>query len=508
MSSSSVDAEQADLHVLDFFLDDVGSCALTAYSDLMHQRFHIIADVGKFRHSQKPAGISICEQYGQLVEACLNQENRSLSQPISERDSAVDVAGPDDADARTTKSRSSHEDAKDAIHEWMLAPLARGRDKTAASNYKPTVQEYYDADTRFFDLEIANSDHLIATELEATTDLKRRMAKLNPEISIPKYIRDLNYFWYSASDLEVLDGSSSPPPYHPTRVRVKSTGETFFFKAAVEEAPKVTKREITMLHRLAQPDIKDQVLAPQLVGLVGSGTSSTKALGFLQSEIADPVPLTSKLDVKVPQADRDRWAEEAERMKNVLHEHNLVWGDAKADNFIVDREGKLWLIDMGGSYTDGWIDPELADTAEGDDQGVEKVVNALHDPVNNTMSEEEDSQSATQVKEHSASPRPSKRKAIDVVGPVDTLSKRRKQDEDTDSDAETDIDSISDESSPGPATPARKTAAETDEQLYCLYASDPGWVVELKARRGLMAFFAWYYTAGKTPRARLMASIV
>ena len=39
------------------------------------------------------------------------------------------------------------------------------------------------------------------------------------------------------------------------------------------------------------------------------------------------------------------------------------------------------MIDFGGSYTPGWIDEELADTAEGDDMATGKIVKGLEDPI-------------------------------------------------------------------------------------------------------------------------------
>jgi len=60
-----------------------------------------------------------------------------------------------------------------------------------------------------------------------------------------------------------------------------------------------------------------------------------------------------------------------------------VFGDAKTDNFLVDRGNHLWVINFGGSYIEGWVDPEIKETGEGegDNTGIENCVNALHDPV-------------------------------------------------------------------------------------------------------------------------------
>ena len=318
---------QPDLHVLDFFLDDEDSCALTVYSDKEYVRFHVIADADKLESSIKPSSKHIYQEYEDLVAAVRNGGNTQVKRSGSEHDSGVDMSSPvAEVNEPFSKPLTSTEDAEYALQTWMLTPLENQRTATEYSNRPPTVQQYFDAATRFFELEVSKSGKLAATELEATADLKQRMAKLKPEITLPKYIRELGLPWYPASELEILDGSSAPPPYHPTQVRLRSSGETYFFKCATSEAPHVTKREINLLHRISKPDLCEKIRAPRLKALVGSGTSSTKALGFLQSEIPNPVPLTTKIDAEVPQELRDCWAGEAERMKEALHEQDIVWG--------------------------------------------------------------------------------------------------------------------------------------------------------------------------------------
>ena len=54
-----------------------------------------------------------------------------------------------------------------------------------------------------------------------------------------------------------------------------------------------------------------------------------------------------------------------------------MFGDAKADNFLVDKDGKLWIIDFGGSYTEAWVEEGKMETVQGDWQGVKKVAGAL-----------------------------------------------------------------------------------------------------------------------------------
>ena len=55
----------------------------------------------------------------------------------------------------------------------------------------------------------------------------------------------------------------------------------------------------------------------------------------------------------------------------------MVWGDAKSSSIIIDKQDKAWLIDFGGGFTDGWVDEELVETTEGDEQALAKIVELL-----------------------------------------------------------------------------------------------------------------------------------
>lgn len=57
---------------------------------------------------------------------------------------------------------------------------------------------------------------------------------------------------------------------------------------------------------------------------------------------------------------------------------------------MVDDRDRLWIIDFGGSYTEGWVEERLNETVEGDEMGVGKVVGALEDPDENTFDEEDE----------------------------------------------------------------------------------------------------------------------
>jgi Ser/Thr protein kinase RdoA (MazF antagonist) len=59
---------------------------------------------------------------------------------------------------------------------------------------------------------------------------------------------------------------------------------------------------------------------------------------------------------------------------NQLHAASIVWGDAKPDNVLINKNADAWVIDFGGGYTEGWVPTELTGTVEGDLHALEKIV--------------------------------------------------------------------------------------------------------------------------------------
>ncbi|KAL2194246.1 hypothetical protein P885DRAFT_63283 [Corynascus similis CBS 632.67] len=50
---------------------------------------------------------------------------------------------------------------------------------------------------------------------------------------------------------------------------------------------------------------------------------------------------------------RQRWARQIQETVKQLHSASLLWGDAKAEHVMIDKNNDAWLIDFGGGYTEG-----------------------------------------------------------------------------------------------------------------------------------------------------------
>jgi hypothetical protein len=277
------------------------------------------------------------------------------------------------------------QDARLDLQEWILSALdaEAASPRKTSSTLEKSIREWYDAPAKYFEIHIEDGK-LQPVELEPTSELQARVRSLSPSMVIPKWIQQLPVEFAEPDDVTVLAASDSIDPIHPSLVRFNDT--EYFFKPVDPHSDDPTKRELRILHRIHKLKLDDQFKVPKIHALVtapssnGGNRKGQAIMGMLLTAIDDPTPLTKLMDSDVSPTKRAKWARESERIVDVLHSHNITWGDAKGDNFVVDRNNELWIIDFGGSYTEGWIEPELMETQEGDDVGLEKVVNALKDP--------------------------------------------------------------------------------------------------------------------------------
>ncbi|KAI5459510.1 hypothetical protein BGZ63DRAFT_359139, partial [Mariannaea sp. PMI_226] len=114
---------------------------------------------------------------------------------------------------------------------------------------------------------------------------------------------------------------------------------------------------------------------PQLLGYIYH-KDTKQVLGFLRQWV--PGRRLSEIDVANTTAEtRRKWVSQIRESIQLLHKQGLVWGDGKPSNIIIDERDDAWLIDFGGGFTDGWVDKELAETTEGDEQALAKITKLL-----------------------------------------------------------------------------------------------------------------------------------
>jgi tRNA A-37 threonylcarbamoyl transferase component Bud32 len=402
-------ADTPKTYVLDFFCDEQDGCALSVR--INDVRFHIVVDSARLKSKDDHR---LFRQYQQRLRAVKRKESQQDdddddgdSKGSSDRDSGIDVSGDQTISAAETE-----------LQNWILSCFGNETAKLApadASHEEMLLEEWYNTPVYYYEV-VAEDGELRPSALEESVDLRKRMDDLFPSLPVPKKLRELPIDSTKPQELKVLETSDEPSPIHPSLVRWSKDNQTYFFKAVDPSQPQPTKREIQTHHEIQKKNLDDKFRVPKLHALVYAPGSKVEIMGILLTVIEDPTPLTRLLDSEVDEGKRRQWAKESERIVKVLHDNDIVWGDAKADNFVVDKSDNLWIIDFGGSYTEGWIDPENMETEEGDNEATEKIVNALKDPENATIDMEEEQEAM-------------KRKDSDEKQGETTNAKKRKREE-------------------------------------------------------------------------------
>ncbi|KAI1769726.1 hypothetical protein F4818DRAFT_435424 [Hypoxylon cercidicola] len=182
---------------------------------------------------------------------------------------------------------------------------------------------------------------------------------------------------YSSKQISILETFVQGAGHVVSRVLVnnkqmlcKARGKGLLDSDLEQELASLQKIRGAFLHN------HTSIRVPHILGYVKHPEAEC-TIGFLREWV--PGTCLRNIDIPMtPERRRHKWASQINETVNLLHETEVIWGDGKASNVIIDEEDNAWLIDFGGGFTDGWVDKELADTAEGDEQAVKKIMDFLN----------------------------------------------------------------------------------------------------------------------------------
>ncbi|KAE8326626.1 hypothetical protein BDV39DRAFT_215602 [Aspergillus sergii] len=265
------------------------------------------------------------------------------------------------------------EDPLDEMHDWILqpflpifrklAPLDQSRKYTLedclfAEEFHYTVQA---VEENLVPVCLGNSkckkNHLIGARLPSATQVDYSMFPI-----------------YHPSEVQVpIDASSTSLPAVPRKVSIHGRSKPSFFKIVYAGDVRMTLKELLAYSKIHMAKFDATVRTSRLDGLVQDGNGHV--MGLLLSYIDCHGATLECIGGRHPKYSgfRQKWIDQISHTLKHLHAHNIVWGDAKAANVLIDTNADAYLIDFGGGYTKSWVDKEMANSIDGDLQGLENI---------------------------------------------------------------------------------------------------------------------------------------
>ena len=151
-------------------------------------------------------------------------------------------------------------------------------------------------------------------------------------------------------------------------------GYTYGLSGEIEKYEKLNE----LKEQRAKNAVESETLPPlRIPRCHGIAIHYDHVIGLLLQYIPETIPLSSARCLNAPLERRKKWRKQIRDMVEELHENDIVWGDVKTDNVLVDDNDDAWLIDFGGGTTQGWVDADKVDSVEGDLQGLKRIEEAL-----------------------------------------------------------------------------------------------------------------------------------
>ncbi|KAJ5810604.1 uncharacterized protein N7503_002822 [Penicillium pulvis] len=205
-------------------------------------------------------------------------------------------------------------------------------------------------------------EKVIPVHLSNTKNKKGCMmgAKLSPSINTIFPI-------YHPREIQVgIDETSAAIPGIPRKVFINGQLQPSFYKIVYSGDVTGTTREITAYSRIHMANFDPTVLTSELNGIVQDDKGNI--LGLLLSYIECGGATLYRIDGQDPNG-----LIKFHTRLSAVHEPEIIWGDAKAANVLLEFNGDAYLVDFGGEYTKGWVEKEKSNSIERDLQGLGNI---------------------------------------------------------------------------------------------------------------------------------------
>lgn len=251
--------------------------------------------------------------------------------------------------------------------DWAVEPLLPlfWELPTPHKTWQSTLYDFFNPETFVYTLR-AVSDELVPEQYESSPTESRFGVFLADEFCAP-------WTSFSPSEVRVCEEKVVGPPSHTPRKVLLNDGTIAFFKLMHRGDKAFLENELDTYEKIDKARLDSTIRVSRLHGLVRDDNGVV--FGLLLTYIdCKHVTLSCAVEPGMPITLRKKWVAQLRDIVSQLHSAGIIWGDAKPDNVLIDRNQDAWVVDFGGGYTEGWVPKILAGTIEGDRIALEKMV--------------------------------------------------------------------------------------------------------------------------------------
>ncbi|GKU09159.1 unnamed protein product [Fusarium langsethiae] len=254
--------------------------------------------------------------------------------------------------------------------DWIVNPLLPIFRKlpTPDKSAPPTLNEFFNPETFVYTL------RAVSGELMPVLERDRQHESLFGISLTDEFCTPLVSF--DPSEVQICQENVVGPPSHTPRKVFLNDGTIAFLKLVRRGDKQFLKNELDTYRKIDRAQLDNKLRISRLRGLVQNNDGVI--FGLLLTYIdCGRVTLSCSVQPGTQVAQREKWVAQIQEIVGQLHDAGIVWGDAKPDNILIDRNQDAWVIDFGGGYTEGWVPKSLAGTMEGDRIALKKIVDYI-----------------------------------------------------------------------------------------------------------------------------------